>query len=85
MVTAVVVRGAPGAGLRDASIRDALVDRAEFLEAVKRSHVRVTEDIVVEQAAVTAVAKCVVSIEQPDGTWEPYRNTRLFTRADASR
>jgi hypothetical protein len=60
----------------------ALVDRAEFLQAVERSHVRVTEDIVVEQAEVTAVAKCVVSMPQPDGTWERYRNTRLFTRAE---
>ncbi|MDQ0373912.1 hypothetical protein [Cellulomonas humilata] len=62
----------------------ALVDRGDFLDGVKRSGVRVTEDIDIEQAEVTAVARCVVSMRQPDGTWERFFNTRLFTRADAS-
>lgn len=69
---------APGFTMRRAS--GVCVDRHEFLEELRPSANRKTMSVTGEELELTASAMCVVSMEQPDGSWKSFRNYRAFGR-----
>jgi len=73
---------APEFTMRRAS--GACVNRHEFLDAVGPSANRKTTGVTGEEVELAASAMCVVSMEQPDGSWKSFRNYRAFVRTDTA-